>query len=249
MPTFSGETSRSRTRAFTLVELLIVILIVATLIGLLLPAIAGARETARATICASRASQVSTMLRIYTTDNKDLFPRVRDSAYGFANPGWDPSISVEKTWVDLLVQKEYFQVELESHGLPEVLKCLSAHGYDNDPSWAGSMPQFGVNVNLSPPKQLEASAGRRSFFGRPFDYIGDQSSKILLADSKHITNLRGWATIGNVNWVALRHSGGQAANVAYLDGHVKIERSAGTVALTDVPTPFAAINFWRQSTP
>ncbi len=63
-----------RTRAFTLIELLIVIAIIATLIGILLPALAGARENARTTKCASNLRTIGTSLTLYADANKGTFP-------------------------------------------------------------------------------------------------------------------------------------------------------------------------------
>jgi prepilin-type processing-associated H-X9-DG protein/prepilin-type N-terminal cleavage/methylation domain-containing protein len=239
---------RSR-RAFTLIELLVVIMLVMILIAMALPALRGARDGARTISCAAKASQLGMILRSFTSENKDRFPRIRDAAYGFVHPSYDPSLSLEKTWVDLLVARGYIEGDLASSGIPQSLRCPTAFGYDNDPTWAGYMPHYGVNINLSPPVASEATTGQRSFFSRPFDYTGDQSSKIMLADSKHISNLRGWHSMGNVNWVSMRHGPSFGANVVYLDGHVEFQRATTTVALNDPSAPFASINFWRQALP
>jgi prepilin-type N-terminal cleavage/methylation domain-containing protein len=63
-----------RRHAFTLVELLVVIGIIAVLIAILLPTLARARESAQRTACLSNMRELSTMLRMYSTQFKDAFP-------------------------------------------------------------------------------------------------------------------------------------------------------------------------------
>ncbi len=61
-------------RAFTLVELLVVIGIIAVLMAILLPALAGAREAAKATVCASNLRQLVTASLNYATENDGYWP-------------------------------------------------------------------------------------------------------------------------------------------------------------------------------
>lgn len=235
--------------AFSLVELLVVIAVVAMLVGLVLPALAGARNAARSATCAARMTQPSGLLRMYATDHKDQLPRLQDPSYGLAFPSFDPSVPLEKTWVNLLADTGYLEADLETVGLPQTLTCPSAARYENDPTWAGHMPHFGMNFFLSPPLRSEPNLGQRSFFGKPFVYQGDPSHKIMIAESKHLTSERGWFGVGNVAWIATRHGTAPGANVVYLDGHVafrNVDVAAATSPVADAAVPFAAINFWRQ---
>jgi prepilin-type N-terminal cleavage/methylation domain-containing protein len=69
----AGGTPMPRSRgAFSLIELLVVIALIALLIGLLLPSLAGARESARAAICASNVRQVIVGFTTYATDFKRI---------------------------------------------------------------------------------------------------------------------------------------------------------------------------------
>lgn len=245
--------SKSRTRlaapGVTLVEVLVVIAVIGMLMAICFPAFARVREAARQTVCSVRLSQTAMLLRLYASDYSEQFPRVQDAAYGLVQPSFDPATSLEKTWVDLLTEHRYIDADLGLGGVPQTLMCPSAQGYDNDPTWAGHMPHFGVNVNLSPPRRLDAIAGRRSFFGRPFDFSGDQSQKIMMAESTHLTNPRGWFSVGNINWIGARHGPMRSANVAYLDGHVKLRFATSSTESTGPTAPFAGESFWRQSLP
>lgn len=58
-------------RAFTLIELLIVIAIIAILIAILLPAIAGARKTAKLTVCMSNMKQLGSANGAYAVEYDD----------------------------------------------------------------------------------------------------------------------------------------------------------------------------------
>ncbi len=66
-----------KTRAFTLIELLVVIAIIAVLIGLLVPALAGARLSARTTVCGSRLQQIGVAMTAYLSDSRDSLPQCK----------------------------------------------------------------------------------------------------------------------------------------------------------------------------
>ena len=69
---------RSRTAAFTLVELLAVIAIIGVLVGLLLPAVQVARETARTSACANKLRQAGHAVLLFESA-QSMFPLVTRS--------------------------------------------------------------------------------------------------------------------------------------------------------------------------
>ncbi len=64
----------SHQRGFTLLELLVVISIIALLVALLLPALQGARNAARASVCASNLRQLSIGTYAYSVDFDGYLP-------------------------------------------------------------------------------------------------------------------------------------------------------------------------------
>ncbi len=88
-----GRTRRPRS-AFTLIELLVVVAIIALLISILLPSLSKARAQARATVCASRISQLCKALLLYAEDHEETPP--------FMGRGWEDHDNVigGGTWPD-----------------------------------------------------------------------------------------------------------------------------------------------------
>src|SRR5678815_874508 len=83
---------RGKLSAFTLIELLVVIAIIAILSAILFPVFAQARESARQIQCASNMRQLGLAMRMYLTDNDDVwFPAVHEDYL----PGYAP----QQTWL------------------------------------------------------------------------------------------------------------------------------------------------------
>src|SRR6266536_2388726 len=64
---------KDETRGFTLIELLVVIAVIAILAAILFPVFAQARESARQTVCASNIRQLGLAIRMYITDNDEMW--------------------------------------------------------------------------------------------------------------------------------------------------------------------------------
>ncbi len=107
------QSIRQRERAaFTLIELLVVIAIIAMIAGILIPVIGKAKESSRVTGCLSNLHQIGVALRLYTEDNQNRLPEMRDKLYGTNSP---PTNSVALPSVDLVLSNYL--------GSVKVLKC------------------------------------------------------------------------------------------------------------------------------
>jgi prepilin-type N-terminal cleavage/methylation domain-containing protein len=92
-----------RRSAFTLIELLVVIAIIAILAAVLLPVLSAAREKGYRAACMSNLHQQGAAFVIYTGDNNNLFPDLRQPQFfgtGTYGPGsWPWDISTNLTTI------------------------------------------------------------------------------------------------------------------------------------------------------
>ncbi|MEM7680828.1 MAG: prepilin-type N-terminal cleavage/methylation domain-containing protein [Planctomycetota bacterium] len=81
---------RIRRSGFTLIELLVVIAIIALLIGILLPVLSKARESARATACASNLRQVGVANNAFAADHRERLAsnRIEGRGTGVTHVTW-----------------------------------------------------------------------------------------------------------------------------------------------------------------
>jgi prepilin-type N-terminal cleavage/methylation domain-containing protein/prepilin-type processing-associated H-X9-DG protein len=90
---------RSRSRAFTLIELLTVIAIIGVLAAIIIGSVSKVRDAARRSTCVSNLRQIGTAFPLYAADNRGLYPAARlpiyTGSYSSSNPppGANPSLN------------------------------------------------------------------------------------------------------------------------------------------------------------
>jgi prepilin-type N-terminal cleavage/methylation domain-containing protein/prepilin-type processing-associated H-X9-DG protein len=200
-------------RAFTLIELLVVIAIIAILAAILFPVFAQAKEAAKKTSCLSNLKQISLATIMYSNDYDDtIYP------FQYAIAGDDPGQRMWFARQHAATNKwdfnEGFVGPYMKNG--EIVDCPSAGAITKG---MNDMPvAYAVNYHLF----LDVTKGWHT---TNFSSIEAPADTLLMADAA----ARYGPTLSryNILWVNMgptyihaRH-GGDAANIAWLDGHAK----------------------------
>src|SRR5215471_13679033 len=133
--TGGGDSLSSRTvrrfcsrKAFTLIELLVVIAIIAILAALLLPVLSKAKESGRRAACKSNVHQLGVAILIYTNENREKLPDMRQAPFSRLPPVADGN------WVwDL--PRPLVDVLIDNGANRNVLYCPSNPQFNSDLCW------------------------------------------------------------------------------------------------------------------
>jgi prepilin-type N-terminal cleavage/methylation domain-containing protein/prepilin-type processing-associated H-X9-DG protein len=134
--------NRSRTSAFTLIELLTVIAVIAILAAILIPVVSNVRQKADEATCLNNLRQIGAGLGLYQSDHKGAFPAAVDD--------WNPPPGGDKgIWF----------MQLEAYGLPfkatrdlgdmrnqDWWYCPACRDHQEQKGWG--QPDYGANPNI-----------------------------------------------------------------------------------------------------
>jgi prepilin-type processing-associated H-X9-DG protein/prepilin-type N-terminal cleavage/methylation domain-containing protein len=233
-------------RIFTLIELLVVIAIIAILAAMLLPALNAARDKAKAISCINNEKQIGLAFINYQDDFNGYFVpwsllNNHDDLAG--NWAWNLKLNGYITTPAILLCPDSAELNsIYTNGSSNVIALPNvssryksiAYGYNYDRGLGRvhyTVPERYTPVRLS--------------------LVRFPARKILVADSFRLGNNNGWNTIEYyapaTNRITINDRHNDAANILWVDGHVKSVKKASYV-LTIEADSNNNYRYWRYNT-
>lgn len=251
---------RSRSRAFTLIELLTVIAIIGVLAAIIIGSVSKVRDAARRSTCVSNLRQIGAAFPLYAADNKGYYPAVRQATYPYpggatytkANPPPGVNPSGENWQVEIsryiIREQTVIQQVQNTYGTSNIAHCPSYDLFFNTAATMSSQSNFstagyGMNLNMNV-GGVNYGGGTwglentRRFRAATITY---PSKTVLVGDSSEffINVSTAWTVDaahldGYGNGAPKRH--GSHANYLFADGHVEtLSPEAAIVAAKSKP--------------
>lgn len=249
----SSVTSRnSLQNGFTLIELLVVIAIIAILAAMLLPVLSKAKNKTQAIYCMNNLKQLTLAWKLYTDDNRNVFPANEDNQQGGWVRGWlDYAGSTDNTNIQFLIDPAYARLGPYTKS-PKVYKCPAdascTFGRTGDPRVRSiSMSQAvgpDLNGTASPPRGRWLPNPPFKVYVRESDIVRPAPVNLWVFVDEHPDSINDGgfgvqmpttATGSDTVWVDVpaKYHGG-ACGFAFADGHAEIHKWLRPQAIPEV---------------
>jgi prepilin-type N-terminal cleavage/methylation domain-containing protein/prepilin-type processing-associated H-X9-DG protein len=230
----------SQRRAFTLIELLISVAILALLVGLLLPGLHGAREQAKAAVCASNLRQLALANQLYADDHEQCYcPGAADFMatnlhrwHGTRKHASDPFVAAGGPLVP------YLGLDGAIRACPALRPSLP----QNEPrrfekncgGYGYNQAYIGVQLETSDTGLARIITDR---LGAEADHVRRPTQTLMFADTAFVSGdlieysfaePRFFPTLGTRPDPSIHFRHRHRANVAWCDGHVDAQRRTFT---------------------
>jgi prepilin-type N-terminal cleavage/methylation domain-containing protein/prepilin-type processing-associated H-X9-DG protein len=245
--------NRTKSTAFTLIELLVVIAIIAILAAILFPVFATAREKARCTTCSSNLKQIGLGVAQYVQDFDEAYPLY----FGNNTRGWDfillPYINVGLNSNNGLGNKDLTnavfacpddtttRVALNSGGIGVRSYAINTRnrgnttltrGFGTGITFANQVLAPAATIFISEMPNVQNATGAVNLNGEVMDSISNTCDPLTCQKQQSLVGLH------NGMW-----------NYLFADGHIKLLRPETTIGHTggdcaSTPTLAAPCGMW-----